>query len=145
MPRSNEPSGTSSRIVYCTGSTLPTSPCTATNWRIARTSSSVAHGVNGNHDGRIAIPWPRRSSTARPASAAVWPLSRSSRVASLTDSNADTTKMHPDAANSSHTSACWRMCSTLTVQSNVRWGNRSCTARTTRSAWCTPLKKSGSP
>ena len=63
-PRSSEPSGTSSRIVYCTGSTLPTSPCTATNSRIARTSSSVAHGVNGSHDGRISMPCVRSSSTA---------------------------------------------------------------------------------
>ena len=50
------PSGRSSRIVYCTGSTLPTRSCSCTNSRSAITSSSVVHGVNGSHDGRTSMP-----------------------------------------------------------------------------------------
>ena len=80
----------------------------------------VVHGVNGRNDGRTSIPNDRRSATASAASAAVCPLSRRSRIASFTDSNADTTKMQPAAASSGHRSAWRSTCSTLTVQSNVR-------------------------
>src|ERR687885_687824 len=95
---SSDPSGSSRRIVYWTGSTLPTRSCSATKSSISTTLSGVVQGVNGIHDGRISIPCSRSSAIARAASSVVWPLSSRSRISSLTDSNAETTNRQPAPA-----------------------------------------------
>ena len=78
---SSEPSGTSSRTLYCTGSTLATRSWATTKSTRATRSSTVVHGVNGNHDGRISMPCERRAITASDMSATVWPLSRTAEDA----------------------------------------------------------------
>ena len=103
------------------------------------------HGVNGRNDGRTSIPCSRSNTVARAASAAVWPLSSRSRIASLVDSNAETTNTQPASAISGQMPACRRTCSTFTVQSNVTSGKRSCIARTMRIECGGALRKSGSP
>ena len=61
---SSEPSGTSSRTLYWTGSTLAMRSWATTKSTRATRSSTVVHGVNGSHDGRISIPCERRAITA---------------------------------------------------------------------------------
>src|SRR6478609_1337593 len=51
---SSDPSGSSRRIVYWTGSTLPTRSCSATKSSISTTSPGVVQGVNG-FLGRVAL------------------------------------------------------------------------------------------
>ena len=148
--RNSEPFGSSSRTLYCTGSTLPTRSWSWTKSSNATKLSRVVHGVNGSHDGRTSMPASRNTPTALPASAVVCPLSSRASTASSTDSNADTTKRHPASASSGQRSSCRRpryrrTCSTLTVQSKVTSGNRSCIARTTRRECGGAFRKSGSP
>ncbi len=53
---SSEPGGTSRRMAYCTGSTLPTRSQRATRSKSANTSSGRVHGVKGSSEGRGSIP-----------------------------------------------------------------------------------------
>ena len=92
---------------------------------MSSTSAGVDHGVNGMKEGRVSIPCSRSRSMASTASSVVWPLSKRARISSLTHSSALTTNRQPEAANSSHTSACSSTCSTLVVQSKVSVGKRS--------------------
>ena len=134
---------TAPRCARCRGARAAASPagaaagsCTAPGrrWRRGRarrrsraaraTSPSVVHGVNGRNEGRTSMPCSRRSATARALRRPrCGPCRAVSRMASLTDSNAETTNRQPDAASSGQTSAWRRTCSTLTVQSKVRSGN----------------------
>ena len=81
---------------------------------------------------------------ARAASAAVWPLSSRSSMSSLTDSNADTTKTHPDAAISAHRLGVAQDVFHLDRAVEGEHGWRSCRARTMRSECGGALRKSGS-
>ena len=114
--------------VYCTGSTLPTRSCSCDEVEESTRSSRVVHGVNGSHDGRTSMPASRsRSHRARGIGRGV------SLVEDLQDVVVDRLERghHEHAAGGGQLGpeSAWRStCSTLTVQSKVRSGKRSCIA-----------------
>ena len=100
MPEQQRAPGTSSRIEYCTGSTLPIEVVRGDELEDAADVVDVDHGVNGSQVGRGSMPAAQQRDDRAASSAAVWPLSSMVSVASFTDSNAHTTKRQPLAASS---------------------------------------------
>src|SRR5262249_4625065 len=76
------------------------------------------------------MPASRTMASARATSARVWPFSRLTSTASLSDSTAETMKTQPSRPSSGKSPACSRMCSTLAVKSKVRDGSSACIAAT---------------
>ncbi len=108
-------------------------------------SVSSVRGVKGIHEGRIWIPALRVILVASAISIAVWPFSRIPSTRSLVVSKAETTNTTFLAAMTGQRSRCSRMCSTLTVRSNVRSGKALFTSPNTSIAYRGALRKSGSP